>query len=265
MPLKVVILAGGLGTRLAEKTDVVPKPMVEIGGRPILWHIMKSYAHYGFNEFIIPLGYRGEVIKDYFLNYHSLRSNFTVDLATGAVDKSDKNHEDNWKVTMVDTGQETMTGGRILCLRNLIGDNTFMMTYGDGVSDVDINELLKFHKQHGKYLTLTAVHPKGHYGELELSGDRINKFIEKPEFKQSWINGGFMVIEPEVFDLIDDSETVFEQEPLEKLADSENLMAFKHQKFWQCMDNLRDVRYLNSLWESHESPWAVWRVESIIS
>lgn len=257
--MKVVILAGGFGTRLAEHTDVVPKPMVEIGGEPILWHIMKLFAHYGFKDFVIALGYKGEVIKDYFLNYHSLQSDFSVELATGSVEILGRNHDCDWKVTLVDTGQDSMTGGRIKSLRDVLGEETFLLTYGDGVADVDVSRLVSFHRQHGKLLTLTAVHPKAHYGELNIKGQQVVKFLEKPEFKQTWINGGFMVIEPEVLDFIEGDDTIFEREPLEKIAETDNLMAYHHGGFWQCMDNLRDVRYLNELWSNGNSPWAVWK------
>jgi glucose-1-phosphate cytidylyltransferase len=254
--MKVVILAGGMGTRLAEKTDVVPKPMVEIGGKPILWHIMRSYAQFGFDDFVVALGYKGEVIKQYFLDYHRLGSDLHIDLAGGKVTDLTRNHESDWKVTLIDTGQDTMTGGRVRRLKDVLGDDTFMLTYGDGLSDVDFKELLGYHRQHGRAMTITAVHPKAHYGELVIDDHgRIESFMEKPQFKQSWINGGFMVLEPQVLDWIEGDDTVLEREPVERAAATENLMAYQHRGFWQCMDTLRDVLHLNALWDKGERPW----------
>jgi glucose-1-phosphate cytidylyltransferase len=255
--MKVVILAGGMGTRLAEKTDVVPKPMVEIGGKPILWHIMQSYARYGFDDFVVALGYKGEVIKQFFLDYHRLGSDLHIDLAGGKVTDLTQNHDSDWKVTLVDTGQETMTGGRIRRLKEVLGDETFMLTYGDGVSDVNFDRLREFHRGHGRAMTLTAVHPKAHYGELVIGEDgKVESFMEKPQFKQSWINGGFMVLEPEVLDWIDGDDTVLERDPVDRAAATANLMAYQHRGFWQCMDTLRDVHYLNALWDVGDRPWA---------
>ncbi len=253
--MKVVILAGGLGTRLAEQTDVVPKPMVEIGGKPMLWHIMRLYSRYGFNEFIVALGYKGEVIKDYFLNYHPLQNDLHVDLTTGQNRTLNRNSDNSWKIDLIDTGSSTMTGGRVRRLRETIGEEPFMLTYGDGVADIDIDALREFHRAHGKMMTISAVHPKAHYGELEIEDDLVTAFKEKPQFKQSWINGGFMVIEPTIFELIEGDDTVFEREPMETVVARGELMAYRHTGFWQCMDTLRDVRYLNELWESGNPPW----------
>jgi glucose-1-phosphate cytidylyltransferase len=256
--VKLVILAGGHGTRLAERTDLVPKPMVEIGGRPMLWHIMKVFAHQGFTDFIVALGYKGEYIKEFFLNYKNLQSDLTIDLGSGEIQLHPNSVPDNWTVTLVDTGADVMTGGRIRRLRPYIEDESFMMTYGDGIADIDLKKLVEFHKQKGVKATLTAVHPKAHYGELDLEDDLVAHFMEKPNFRTSWINGGFMVLEPSVIDLIDGDSTVFEREPLENLSQNRELAAYKHPGFWQCMDTLRDVRYLNSLWDSGSAPWRNW-------
>lgn len=256
--MKLVILAGGYGTRLAEKTDLVPKPMVEIGGRPMLWHIMKVFATQGFTEFVVALGYKGEYIKEFFLNYSNLQSDLTVDLATGEIQAHGDSVSDNWKVTLVDTGEDVMTGGRIRRLRSYLKDETIMMTYGDGIADINVKELINFHQQQQVKATLTAVHPKAHYGELDLRGDLVANFMEKPSFRTSWINGGFMVLDPSVIDMIDGDSTVFEREPLERLSQNGELAAYKHPGFWQCMDTLRDVRYLNDLWDRGEAPWRKW-------
>lgn len=253
--MKVVILAGGFGTRLAERTNIIPKPMVEIGGRPILWHIMNHYAHFGFKDFVVALGYKSDVIKSYFRNFHSLESDFSVDLSSGEVESLSPAPVD-WNVTLVDTGIDTQTGGRVKRLQSLLGDQPFMLTYGDGVADIDLGALLEFHKEHGRLGTLTAVHPKAHYGELEMDGGKVIRFMEKPEFRQSWINGGFMVFEPAIFDLLGDDSTVLERTPVESLAESGELMAFRHDGFWQCMDTLRDVKHLNQLWNEGSPPWA---------
>jgi glucose-1-phosphate cytidylyltransferase len=254
--MKVVILAGGFGTRLSEKTENKPKPMVEIGGYPILWHIMNSYSYHGFNEFVIALGYKAEMIKDYFYNYHSLNSDFTIDLASGDVAYHQSCSLD-WKVTLVDTGLNSMTGGRIKRLKKYLGNKSFMMTYGDAVADVDLKALVAFHKRNKKMMTVTAIHPKTHYGELELVGNQVHTFSEKPELNQTWINGGFFVLEPEILSLIDGDSTVFEKEPVERAVAVDQVVSFKHSGFWQCMDTLRDNKYLNSLWEEGTAPWNV--------
>jgi glucose-1-phosphate cytidylyltransferase len=256
--MKAVILAGGFGTRLSEETDHKPKPMVQIGGREILWHIMKGYAHYGVNEFVIALGYKGEVIKRYFLDYRLLNSSLSVSLGTGDVTVFDGECDD-WRVHLVDTGLETMTGGRLKRLMNLLGDGTFMMTYGDGVGNVDIDRLREFHRQHGRLATVTAVRPPARFGGLEFNGDCVTRFTEKPQIGEGWINGGFFVLEPEVLDYIDGDETMWEHEPLERLAEEGQLVAYKHEAFWQSMDTLRDVRLLESLWQSNQAPWKVWK------
>ena len=255
--MKVIILAGGFGTRLSEKTEKIPKPMLPIGEKPILWHIMKTYAFYGYNNFFLALGYKSEVIKDYFLNYHTLNSDFTVNLATGVVTTLQRD-EVNWNVTLVDTGYNTMTGGRLKRLQKFIGKYTFLLTYGDGVADIDLSELIKFHKNHGKLVTVTAVRPGARFGELELEDSIVTSFIEKPQLKQGWINGGYFVIEPEFFDLISGDSDMLEREPLERAAQAGELMAYKHYGFWKCMDTLRDKNILNDLWYKQQSPWKVW-------
>ena len=255
--MKIGILAGGKGSRLAEETVVKPKPMVEIGGKPILWHIMKTYAHYGFNEFVIALGYKGEVLKKYMVDFASLNGNLTVDLRNGQI-KSHGGDESNWIVDLVETGMDTMTGGRIKRLAPYMGDETFMMTWGDGVADVDIAKLLAFHKSHGKLATLTAVRPPARYGHLVFEGQRIAQFDEKPQIGEGWINGAFFVLEPGVMDYIEGDETMFEHEPLQKLAEDGQLMAYKHTSFWQCMDTLRERHILETLWSGGAAPWAVW-------
>ncbi len=251
--VKVVILAGGFGTRLAEETDVRPKPMVEVGGRPMLWHIMKIYAAAGYNEFVIALGYKGDVIKSYFLNYYYLRNDITLRLAGGRVDVHDGNQED-WIVHLVDTGLNTQTGGR---LTGVLGRRRFMMTYGDGVADLNIRDLVAFHEAQGKLATVTAVRPPARFGELRFDGGLVRNFREKPQVGEGWINGGFFVLEPEVLDYIDGDDTVFEQAPLERLARDGHLSAYRHETFWQCMDTLRDVRLLERLWAT-EAPWKTW-------
>ena len=258
--MKVAILAGGVGSRLAEETEIKPKPMVEIGGRPILWHIMMHYAHYIFNEFVIALGYKGEVIKKYMVDYCSLNSNLTVHLRTGEV-QFNGGYKPNWTVELVDTGIETLTGGRIKRLAPYLGNETFMLTWGDGVSNVNLCELLAFHRAHGKLATLTAVHPPARFGHLDLDHDQIREFSEKPQTREGWINGAFFVLEPRVFDYITGDDTQWEREPLERLAKEGQLMAYRHTSFWQCMDTLRDKRLLESLWQSGERPWKVWKDE----
>jgi glucose-1-phosphate cytidylyltransferase len=251
--VKVVILAGGFGTRLSEYTETTPKPMITVGGRPILWHIMRTYAHFGHKDFYLALGYKAEVVKEYFLHYRSLSSDFTVDLSSGVVEPH--NTEDiDWRVTLVNTGIDTMTGGRIKRLRSFIGNEPFMLTYGDGVADIDIDEVLKFHKSHGKMVTLSAVRPAARFGDLDFDGDRVSSFQEKPQLHEGWINGGFFIIEPEFFDLIDDDSQMLEREPLERAVAAGELMAYKHQGFWHCMDTKRDRDLLESIWEKG-APW----------
>lgn len=255
--MKVVILAGGLGTRLSEETQIKPKPMVEVGDQPILWHIMKHYAHYGCAEFFIALGYKGEVIKRYMLDYHALSGNMTVNVATGEVVSKAEAHED-WMIHLVDTGQATNTGGRLKRLEPFLRDGTFMLTYGDGVSNVDLDELLRFHRSHGKIGTVTAVRPPARFGGLVFDGDMVSEFTEKPQIGEGWINGGFLVLEPEIFDYLEGDSDSLEVDALEKLADDRQLAAFRHEQFWQCMDTLRDKRLLDTLWSEGDAPWRVW-------
>lgn len=258
--MKVVILAGGLGTRLSEETKLVPKPMVEIGGRPILWHIMKIYSYYGFNDFIILTGYKSHVIKDYFVHYYQQYSDITVDMLNNSVEIH-RIQTEPWKVTMLYTGQETMTGSRIKRAQKYIGNEPFLLTYGDGVSDIDIMELIKCHNNSGKYLTLTAVKPSGKFGALDITSDgTISRFTEKPQGDGAWINGGFMVCEPEVFNYIDADRTdvIFERTPLEKLAGDNQLNAYKHRGFWYPMDTLKGKNDLTELWLTGKAPWAKW-------
>lgn len=252
--MKVIILAGGLGTRLQEETAVRPKPMVEIGGKPILWHIMQSYAGYGFKEFVVALGYKGEWIKKFFLNYYHLGQDFTAELGSGKI-KTCGGHQEDWKVSLVDTGEATLTGGRIKRLQKWIGNKPFMATYGDGVSDINIAQLVEFHRQHKKYATITAVRPPARFGRLEIDGDRVTSFQEKPQIGEGWINGGFFVFQPEVFKYIEADETILEREPLENLAKDKQLRAYKHAGFWRGMDTLRDVRMLEDLWKTGKAPW----------
>lgn len=253
--MKTVILAGGLGTRLSEETTVKPKPMVEIGGKPILWHIMQHYADYGFKEFVVALGYKAEAIKAYFLDYCRMRSSMTVDLSRGHVDLHEGERED-WTVHLIDTGLHTQVGGRLKRLSAWVSDGTFMMTYGDGVAGLDIGDLVRFHRRHGRLATLTAVRPPARFGALTLDGDLVERFSEKPQVGEGWINGGFFVLEPEVLDYLEGDDTIFEREPLERLAADGHLAAYRHDGFWQCMDTMRDVRLLQSLWESGNAPWA---------
>ncbi len=255
--MKVVILAGGLGTRLAEETEVKPKPMVEIGNHPILWHIMKIYAHYGFNEFFIALGYKGSVIKRFFYDYHSLSGNISLNFSDGIIDVKNRDCED-WRVHLIETGYNTMTGGRVKRLEEFLKDDTFMVTYGDGVANVDVGELVKFHKSHGKLGTVTAVHPPARYGELLINDDLTTAFSEKPQTHEGWINGGFLVFEPEILEHLSGDQSILELEALERLAKQNQLVAYKHHGFWQCMDTLRDKRQLQDTWENGNPPWKLW-------
>jgi glucose-1-phosphate cytidylyltransferase len=258
LQLLVGILAGGLGTRLSEHTDVRPKPMVEVGGRPLLWHIMKSYATAGFAEFAVALGYRGEIIKDYFLHYHNRARDLTVDLGTGAVGVGGETPEE-WLVHLLDTGHDAMTGDRVRQLLEYGKGQSMMLTYGDAVSSVNLQELLAFHKGHGKLATVTAVRPPARFGELEMNDDLVTSFQEKPQAGEGWINGGFFVCEAAVLDYIGPAPSIFEREPLEGLARDNQLVAFKHPGFWQCMDTLRDLRVLEELWDGRRAPWQTWR------
>jgi glucose-1-phosphate cytidylyltransferase len=256
--MKVAILSGGLGTRLAEETEVKPKPMVEIGGQPILWHIIKHYAHYGFKNFYVALGYRGEVIKRFFMDYHSLNGSISIDLATGQVDRHERECED-WRLQLQNTGQETNTGGRIKRLQSFLKDGTFMLTYGDGVCDVDLGKLLEFHRAHKRIATITAVRPPARFGGLIFDdAGVVMDFTEKPQIGEGWINGGFMVFEPALFDYIAGDDSSLEADALEQLAAERQLVAYRHEGFWQCMDTLRDKRLLDGLWHEGRAPWKVW-------
>jgi len=255
--MKVLILAGGYGTRLSEETDLRPKPMVEIGGKPILWHIMKIYSSQGFNEFIILLGYKGYYIKEYFANYFLHQSDVTFDMKTGKREVHN-NTSEPWKVTLIDTGIDTMTGGRIKRAKEYIGNESFMVTYGDGVSNINLNSLKELHFLEKNIVTLTAIKPSGRFGVLDIKENKINKFVEKPDGDGSWINGGFMICQPEIFDYINSDETTFEQEPLNAIAKVSKLGAYKHNGFWHCMDTLRDKFVLNDLWKQKSPPWKVW-------
>lgn len=256
--MKVVILAGGLGTRLSEETDIKPKPMIEIGGKPILWHIMKIYSHYGFHDFIICLGYKGYVIKEFFANYFLHQSDVTIDLNGNKMEVHNCKAEP-WKITLVDTGLNTMIGGRIKRVQKFIGKETFMLTYGDGVANINIQKLFEFHKGHGRYATVTSVQPLGRFGALNLDdGDNVVSFLEKPRGDGAWINGGFFVLGHEVFNYISGDDTIWEREPLENLAKDGQLVAFKHSGFWRPMDTLRDKRELEELWNSNEASWVTW-------
>jgi len=256
--MKALILAGGFGTRISEETEIKPKPMIEIGEKPILWHIMKLYSAFGVNEFVILLGYKGYIIKEYFSNYFLHQSNVTIDLSSNSVEVHN-NKSESWKVTLLDTGQNTMTGGRIKRASEFVNGERFLLTYGDGLSDINISELIAFHEKQKKLITLSAVQPAGRYGSLKINeDDQVLSFHEKPEGDGSWINGGFFVCEPEVLDEIGGDTTVFEQEPLMNLANNGNLIAKKHDGFWGCMDTLRDKIALNDLWDSKNAPWKVW-------
>ncbi len=258
--MKVLLLAGGFGTRLSEETDIRPKPMVEIGGgKPILWHIMKIYSHYGYNDFVILLGYKGYYIKEYFSNYFRHQSDMTIDLSSNSIEYFN-NKTEPWKITLIDTGLDTMTGGRIKKAQKIVGNKQFMLTYGDGVADIDINKLVNFHKSHGKSMTMTSAQPDGRFGALNIDEqDKVLEFKEKPKGDGSWINAGFFVCEPKVFDYIDDNiYTVFEQNPLKNLARDGEIYTYKHNGFWMPMDTLRDKHKLNELWENKNAPWKVW-------
>lgn len=257
--MKVLILAGGLGSRLAEETTLKPKPMVEIGGKPILWHIMKSYSHYGYNDFIILCGYKGYMIKEYFANYYRHMSDMTVDMETNTITHH-KSHAEPWKVTLVDTGLETMTGGRIKRVQEYVGDEPFMLTYGDGVGDIDINKLVDHHINHGKAITMTAVQPEGRFGSLQIDEtEKVTSFQEKPKGDGHWINAGFFVCQPEVFNYIaNDDKTIFERQPLENMAKDAQLYTYKHRGFWKPMDNMRDKTQLEEMIDSNTAPWIKW-------
>ncbi len=255
--MKVLLLAGGYGTRLSEETDIRPKPMIEIGGKPIIWHIMKMYSHYGFNDFVILLGYKGYYIKEYFANYFLHQSDITIDMRNGNMEVHN-NSAEPWKVTLIDTGLESMTGGRIKRAKEYIDNETFMLTYGDGVSNVNIHDLVVFHQQNGKQATMTAIQPAGRFGALDIETNLVKEFVEKPAGDGNWINGGFMVCEPKILDLIENDATIFEQYPLQTLAKNGELCAYKHTGFWQCMDTLRDKITLNDLWDKNMAPWKVW-------
>jgi glucose-1-phosphate cytidylyltransferase len=252
--MKVVILAGGLGTRISEETSTRPKPMVEVGGRPILWHLMNIYSAAGFNEFIIACGYRQEVIKDYFRSLYATSNDLTVDFATGET-KVHVCAPNRWRVHLIDTGVSTMTGGRVARVRHLIGNEPFLCTYGDGLASISVSDLVAFHQSKGRAATVTAVRPPARFGLLEIDGDRVDAFLEKPQASEGWINGGFFVFQPEVFELIKNDDTVLEQEPLSELASSGRLSVYKHEGFWQPMDTLRDRRYLQDLWDAGAAPW----------
>lgn len=259
--MKVAILAGGFGTRLAEETETKPKPMIEIGDRPILWHIMMYYHHFGFDDFIIALGYKGEIIKKYMVDYCSLFANLDINFKSGNV-KTHGEPRPDWNVNLIDTGMTTNTGGRIKRLAPYIGNSTFMLTWGDGLSDVNLNDLLDFHKSHGKLASLVAVRPPARFGHLELNGNEVTEFSEKSQTKEGWINGAFFVLEPEVMDYISGDDTQWEKEPLQQLAKDGQLMAYYHNSFWQCMDTLRDKRLLENLWKTHNAPWAKWETKN---
>jgi glucose-1-phosphate cytidylyltransferase len=258
--MKALILAGGFGTRLSEETDIKPKPMVEIGGKPILWHIMKIYSYYGINDFVILLGYKGYYIKEYFANYFLHQSSVTIDLQNNDM-KIHSNTSEPWRVTLLDTGLHTMTGGRIKQAEPYVGDETFLLTYGDGVADVDVAETIRFHKLHGKALTMTSVQPDSRFGHLEMLSDgKVVQFTEKAKEDSPWINAGFFVCEPKIFEYIsDDLQTVFEKEPLEELTKDGELYTYRHKGFWHCMDTLRDNKKLNEMWEKNQAKWKVWK------
>jgi len=251
--MKVIILAGGLGTRLGEYTELIPKPMVKVGGKPLIWHIMETYAHFDHKDFYVALGYKSEIIKEYFLNYRVQNSDIMINLSSGKIIPQKIDSVD-WKVSLINTGEKTMTGGRVKRMKNFIGDETCMLTYGDGVADINIEALLEFHKSHGKMVTISAVHPAARFGEIKVSDNKVTSFKEKPQLLDGWINGGYFVIEPAFFDLIDSDSTLLEQEPLEKVAGMGELMSYCHEGFWQCVDTKRDLELLETLWTTG-APW----------
>ena len=255
--MKAVILAGGYGTRISEETHLKPKPMIEIGGMPILWHIMKNYSTYGINDFVIPCGYKGYIIKEYFANYFLHMSDVTFDMKNNSMEVHNK-HAEPWKITLVDTGINTMTGGRLKRIKSYLDDESFCFTYGDGLSDVKIDELVLFHKQNNRFATVTAIQPPGRFGTLNIDNDRVLNFQEKPSGDGNWINGGFFVLEPKIFDYINDDSTVWELEPLEKLSNENKLSAYKHTGFWHPLDTLREKNNLEKLWSSNKAPWKNW-------
>lgn len=258
--MKVVILAGGYGTRISEESHLKPKPMIEIGGRPILWHIMKIYSHYGFNDFIICLGYKGYCIKEYFAHYFLHEADVTFDFKMSNQQYIHNHQAEPWKVTLVNTGLETMTGGRVKRVQRYIGNESFMLTYGDGVSDVDICKLVEYHKSHDKIATITSVQPSGRFGALDLTeSNLVQGFQEKPQGDGGWINGGFFVLNPDIFNYIEADNTIFERTPMEKLAQEQQLIAYKHDGFWQPMDTMRDKEHLENLWQTNKAPWKIWR------
>ena len=255
--MKVIILAGGFGTRLSEFTGLIPKPMVPIGGKPILWHIMKTYAKFNHKDFYLALGYKSEVVKDFFLNYRALNSDFSINLGNGKIDSLQLDESVDWNVTLVNTGEKSMTGGRVKRMQKFIGNETCLITYGDGVSNIDIDELVRFHKGHGKMVTVSAVRPTARFGELEIENNKVISFQEKPQLHDGWINGGYFVVEPSFFDLIKGDETLLEREPLELAAKSGELMAYMHDGFWQCMDTKRDHELLETLFQEDKAPWVI--------
>jgi glucose-1-phosphate cytidylyltransferase len=258
--MKVVILCGGKGTRLREETEYRPKPLASIGGKPILWHIMKTYSAYGFHEFVLCLGYKGDMIKDYFMNYDLLNSDFTIELGSKQIVRDKIAHDEaNWRVSLVDTGVETQTGGRLARVRKYLGnDESFLLTYGDGVTDVNVREVIEFHRQSGRTATLTGVHPVGRFGELSVQGDAVRHFNEKPASSESWVNGGYFVLNQSIFDYLDGDECVLEYGPLQRLSAEEQLGVYRHDGYWQCMDTLRDMELLNQRWAAGDAPWKIW-------
>lgn len=255
--MKVAILAGGMGTRLAEETEIRPKPMVEIGGHPILWHIMRHYDHYGFHEFVVALGYKGDYIRRFFTDYFNNASNLRIDLTKGIAETHGSGPAERWLIELIETGRQTGTGGRIARLAPYVGNETFMLTWGDGVSDIDLARLLDFHRSHGRLATVTAVHPPPRIGQIEIEDNRVVNFSAKP-LQHAWINGAFFVLEPGIFEYIDNDDTHWEKDPMERLAKDRQLMAYRHEGFWQCMDTMRDKMYLESHWQAGQAPWKIW-------